>query len=302
MAVRTRMQTRKDCTPESPSLEPSKSHLVSWDNLESWRKDNKYITSDYRRVCYSYKECVKSAVHRHNELMNIHTHQIPAILLFACWLFSIDKIFPSYYHLATFPEKLSLSIFIICSGLCLCFSGTFHCFNSHSEKAWHTFQCYDHMGIILYGIGSAMPSYYYAYYDKPTVYYILWLALGAVAVGSIYFIFSPDFRSPVYRAVRARLYILLGSSSTIPTFMSLYIYGVDEISKRLDTHNLILEMFLHSIGAVIYALRLPESIAPGKFNVFGGSHQIFHLFVVAGITAHIISLRHAHAFLHNLSP
>lgn len=36
------------------------------------------------------------------------------------------------------------------------------------------------------------------------------------------------------------------------------------------------------IGFVIFALKLPEKLAPGKFDHCGQSHQIMHVCVVVG--------------------
>ncbi|XP_068309430.1 heptahelical transmembrane protein 3-like isoform X4 [Pyrus communis] len=39
-------------------------------------------------------------------------------------------------------------------------------------------------------------------------------------------------------------------------------------------------------GAAFYVIRIPERWKPGKFDVVGHSHQIFHIFVVLGALAH----------------
>ena len=36
------------------------------------------------------------------------------------------------------------------------------------------------------------------------------------------------------------------------------------------------------VGAAIYASRVPERFAPGKFDLIGHSHQIFHVLGVLG--------------------
>ena len=47
--------------------------------------------------------------------------------------------------------------------------------------------------------------------------------------------------------------------------------------------------------------RWPERIAPGKFDVIGSSHQIFHVLVVLAAASHLVGLvtafdyRHGHA-------
>lgn len=61
---------------------------------------------------------------------------------------------------------------------------------------------------------------------------------------------------------------------------------------------LILQGLLYIVGAMIYALRIPERFAPGKFDKFGSSHQIFHVFVLAAASTHFIGLCIAYEHLH----
>ena len=46
------------------------------------------------------------------------------------------------------------------------------------------------------------------------------------------------------------------------------------------------EGLLLVLGALFYARRVPESIRPGKFDIVGCSHQIFHVLVVAASSVH----------------
>ena len=46
------------------------------------------------------------------------------------------------------------------------------------------------------------------------------------------------------------------------------------------------EGLLLILGALFYATRIPESVKPGKFDIWGCSHQIFHILVVAATSVH----------------
>ena len=61
---------------------------------------------------------------------------------------------------------------------------------------------------------------------------------------------------------------------------------------------LVLQGVLYIIGAAIYALRIPERFAPGKFDILGSSHQIFHFFVLAAAVIHFIGLCKAYEYWH----
>ena len=41
---------------------------------------------------------------------------------------------------------------------------------------------------------------------------------------------------------------------------------------------------VYIVGAIIYAMRIPEKFFPRKFDLVGSSHQIFHLAVLGGFT------------------
>ena len=41
-------------------------------------------------------------------------------------------------------------------------------------------------------------------------------------------------------------------------------------------------------GALMYIRRIPEKFFPGKFDLFGASHQIFHCLVVVGVVLHYL--------------
>ena len=43
---------------------------------------------------------------------------------------------------------------------------------------------------------------------------------------------------------------------------------------------------VYVVGAVVYAMKVPEKFIPGWFDYFGGSHNIWHFAVLGGILFH----------------
>ena len=43
---------------------------------------------------------------------------------------------------------------------------------------------------------------------------------------------------------------------------------------------------VYIIGASLYVARIPERFKPGKFDICGASHQLFHFAVIIGCTMH----------------
>lgn len=68
--------------------------------------------------------------------------------------------------------------------------------------------------------------------------------------------------------------------------------------EQMGLLHLVLQGILYIIGAIIYALRIPERFAPGRFDIFGSSHQIFHGFVLVAAITHFIGLCIAYEYWH----
>lgn len=64
---------------------------------------------------------------------------------------------------------------------------------------------------------------------------------------------------------------------------------------------MLLQGALYVIGAMIYAGRVPERWAPGRFDLVGASHQVFHCFVVAAAVSHMYGLVVAFDWAHSRS-
>jgi len=45
-------------------------------------------------------------------------------------------------------------------------------------------------------------------------------------------------------------------------------------------------------------MRWPERVLPGKFDIWGSSHQIFHIFVLLAAAAHLYGMAKAFDFHH----
>lgn len=56
---------------------------------------------------------------------------------------------------------------------------------------------------------------------------------------------------------------------------------------------------LYIFGAFLYAARFPERRFPGKFDIFGSSHQLFHLFVLLAAASHLYGMTKAFDFHHS---
>ena len=66
--------------------------------------------------------------------------------------------------------------------------------------------------------------------------------------------------------------------------------GVPQAHRQMGWGWFVLEGVVYSTGTVIYAARAPERWAPGRFDMYGSSHQIFHVLVLGGALAHLVGV------------
>jgi adiponectin receptor len=68
------------------------------------------------------------------------------------------------------------------------------------------------------------------------------------------------------------------------------VYGFHQAWQQTGMPYYLLEGAIFILGAAFHALRLPESARPGKFDILGGSHNIFHVLVVIATFVHLAGI------------
>ncbi|CEJ91942.1 hypothetical protein VHEMI07624 [[Torrubiella] hemipterigena] len=64
--------------------------------------------------------------------------------------------------------------------------------------------------------------------------------------------------------------------------------------------NYLLELCVYSSGVFLYAFRIAERFAPGRFDIWGSSHEIFHVFILCAMYIQTYSLMQAFTACHIL--
>merc|ERR1712115_33768 len=100
----------------------------------------------------------------------------------------------------------------------------------------------------------------------------------------------PLFRTPKWRPVRAAMFVGMGLSAVVPVFHGLELYGYEYMRRAIGFNWLVTQGVLYILGAGIYAARVPERFVPGRFDIVGSSHQIFHVLVLLAAAAHLKGL------------
>jgi adiponectin receptor len=95
---------------------------------------------------------------------------------------------------------------------------------------------------------------------------------------------------PENRKFRGILFLIFGASAGLPVihlvFFKSTIHGVLPNPTLI---NWVLGGLAYAFGVIIYITRYPEKKWPGKFCIWGSSHQIWHFFVLLGIIFHFFA-------------
>ena len=157
-------------------------------------------------------------------------------------------------------------------------------------ESYQVFSRLDYAGINVLIVGSSFPALYYGMYCSIdlAIYYLTIISFMGLTL-FIISLFEYLHRSENLKK-KALAYGGFGVSLTIPLGHAIINevfydnYG-DPFSIQGSIGYYLLCGFFYLFGLYIYTVRCPERHNPGKYNVCGNSHQIWHCFVVLGIVA-----------------
>ncbi|KAF0474621.1 putative hemolysin-III channel protein Izh2 [Gigaspora margarita] len=281
---------------DSDSLKKN-SLLCNFGDLPLWLQDNRDILKGYRRPTFSYFKCAESLFYVHNESVNIWSHLVGAIAFIFLGFITYDYVL-SHHPSIIWWDVAVFYIFLMGAMICLGLSSTFHTFCCHSEKACAQWSRCDYIGIVTLIVGSFYPMIYYGFYchNKLKIFYLTLITLFGCA--TIFVAFANKFRTPEFRWFRTGLFVSMGLSAIIPLAHALIIYGFELSVNVISLKWIIMMGVFYLAGALIYGSRIPERWFPGKFDIYGSSHQIFHFFVVAAAFIHYFGVIQAMMYWH----
>ncbi|CZR61779.1 related to PHO36 (regulatory role in lipid and phosphate metabolism) [Phialocephala subalpina] len=272
---------------------------VLWDDLPSWQQDNHYIHSGYRPASASFQKSFASLGYLHNESVNIYSHLLGALMFSSIGIVLYTSI-KLRYESAAFSDILAFGCFFAGAALCLGMSATYHAISNHSPIVAKFGNKLDYVGIVFLITGSFIPSIYYGFYCHPHLQEFYWTMICSLGVGCASVSIFERFRTPAWRPYRAGMFVLMGLSAVFPVLHGLEMYGMEDMRHRIGLTWLVLQGFLYILGAGLYAARWPERSWPGTFDIWGSSHQIFHVLVVMAAGSHLYGLLRAFDFHHSV--
>ncbi|KNC53531.1 uncharacterized protein AMSG_01244 [Thecamonas trahens ATCC 50062] len=265
--------------------------LLSYARLPAWLRDNEYIRSGYRPPLKSFVKCFESLLYVHNETCNVYTHLVGLVIFAALLVYGIAS---GWITDGSFLQGLSLVVFFTGTLAMLLFSTLFHLVFCHSPSAHSLFSRLDYTGIALMIAGSFFPSIYHVFFCRPGLQIMYMSMICVFGAGCVVVSLMEKFATPEWRMVRMLLFLSMGCSGLLPAIHTAFIYDWDHIYDAFAVGSHALMGLLYVGGALVYGLRLPERLRPGWFDIFGHSHQFFHVCVVIAAVSHyraIVSMK-----------
>ncbi|CAN3375425.1 hypothetical protein DIURU_002380 [Diutina rugosa] len=291
---------------ETPAT-TNKRTLHFFHQLEPWQQDNHYIKSGYVPSTNSYWGCAKSLLYIHNETGNIYSHLIPGSTAFLAVCAYLKWGLPRYPTYSGWWEEATFLMFGAACWGCLFMSSTFHCLKAHSHKVSKFGNQLDYFGIVILITCSLISIMNFSYRPEPTVrngFNFVFLVFGSICT---YLTLHPEFSTPKYRPFRSFMFIIFGLSGVLPILCGIYWYGGSVAWERAQIKWLLLEGAFYIAGALLYAGRIPERFThtddphvKGKFDIWGHSHQIFHVMVVIAAWCHWKALVGCYNYMHQV--
>lgn len=298
--VNSAKQAITNVTERAASLEKKAEEKLTllWDEISPWQQDNHYIHSGYRPQSSSFYKSFSSLSYLHNETVNIYTHLIGALLaLFASGV--LYSVLAPRYETATREDVYVFGCYFAGAVVCLGMSATYHTIQNHSHEVAVWGNKLDYLGIVALIWGSFIPVLYYGFIEEPELRIKYWTMITTLAAATSIACTHPKLRTPALRPFRALMFALMGLSAVFPVMHSVQLYGIQHMRKSVGLDWVVLQGLLYLLGASIYAARVPEKWSPGKYDIWGSSHQIFHVLVVLAAASHLVGLIKAFDYEHS---
>ena len=237
------------------------------------------ILAGYRQINQPWQYYFLSFFHIHNETVNVWTHSIAIIILWNELCDCTREYGISNKHLAP------MAVYLMTTMMTCFISAATHLLHSKSTDIHYTACMIDFIGVNLYAFGSGVISFYLCSekvsYNFFGSLYIPLLIL-ATWFNTLTFCYTKfTYGNNPYNLKRTN--ICIGSTAVVGIFICVPFLlryweclHLPECSVR-SLHHLTICPVLLAIEAFFFGSHVPERLMPGKCDIVGQGHQIFHV-------------------------
>ncbi|KAK3373164.1 hemolysin-III related-domain-containing protein [Lasiosphaeria ovina] len=265
-----------------------KNRLLSHKQVPSWHSEP-FIHGGYRPITESAAFCLRSLTYLHNETVNIFSHLVPAAvaLALACL---VPWYFGAQFPRAAAADRLVFQLYLLGSVCCFAASALFHTLLCHSERYRDLWVRVDYAAILAQTLGCFVSGIYFSFYCEPHLQRLYWAMIGTLTSLSAFVVLNPRFQSREWRQLRVGSFVATGLSAFAPIIHAAVIFPYAQLDQQAGLRYYYLEGVLLLVGTFHYMSHLPEAWRPGAFDIWGSSHQVFHVLVVLSALVHLCGI------------
>jgi adiponectin receptor len=266
----------------------AKSHgLITYEELPIPWRCNPHITSGYR-FNETKLACIRSVLSISNEFFNIWSHAIGFLIVLSLAFYFYPT--SENFTVSTKSDIFVAACFFFAACKCLVCSFLWHTMSSISHQGiMERFACVDYTGISLLIAASILTSEYTAFYCDPVSRWAYMVWTSFFGLSGVIIPWHPFFNRPDMKWLRVAFYVTLGATGLTPAIQLSYYRGTDWTYHFYEP--IFKSLFVYLVGAVVYASHIPECWFPGCFDYLGGSHNLWHVAVLAGILFHYSAMQ-----------
>jgi adiponectin receptor len=278
----------KTSCPSGVDNRTSWPRLLTYEELPEWYQDNPWIRTKYRPAFYSTWKCLVSLLYVHNETLNIYTHLIPALTAWILPSYLISRLHANYPH-ATGTDHFILLHNVLAATVTFALSASYHTIMCHSPTVSLICLRFDYVGILLLTHASFISGIYVGFFRHPHLRTVYWTMITVLAFITAILVLHPRLQGLRWRGGKTLAFVATALSGFAPIIHGLLKYGWTVMWERSGMPWWFAEGAAYGIGVCFFTSRFPESVSrwKGKFDVWGNSHTIFHIFVVFGAMMHL---------------
>ena len=266
--------------------------LCDADELPEWYAPMPYVRTRYR-VGYGACDCVLSLVGEvHNETCNAWSHGLGAAF-FGRLSLRRGRALPGFAD----PERRADEAFVLCFTVCataaLFCSAAYHTLRPVGSVAARRWLRADKVGVAAMIAGSMAPGVWLGFRCAAPAARLGWLAAAVV----VFIVGAALSLGALSEARQPAAFAALVASGLGPAAHWAAI--APPSLARAFLPKLGLMFALYALGFAFYVSRWPERARPGRFDLFGASHQLWHLCVLLAALAWLSNLDDFMAQLHS---
>ena len=256
-----------------------------------------YILDYYRPPNSSFSYSLRSAFEWHNETLNFWTHLLPLAVVAAFWLNFPFRLWPltsvraKYYPLLSYTANLFSMFF---------FSSLAHLLSCTSPRIVHLTWFMDYAAMCVFGVGAgACTTFWYLRpMEGSTLFRSLYSPEVFMLLSSVTSILACYIMCLTCQKWKAYGNIIRSAAIGV-VFIFCHIPCGDRLAQCMFLNKdcsggifyVGLTYLLHFSGMLMYALRVPERWAPGRFDLIGNGHHWMHILLGLGTLTYMWAIQ-----------